>query len=219
MRFNFFRRKKKPAESFDYFPSQRDLAGLDAIDKKNAVEAELAELKAFEELSGSQTQRKSELETELQQLLQSGQLQQALHTRSLTRESGSGEWTDSESEKRRILLVEDDRDLSELLCFCLERQQWDVTRISDGGEVLTWLETHPAVDVISLDLMLPHLDGLKLLQTLRADPRWQDIPILVASSKSDPETVQEVLQAGANAYLPKPIQPEIYLTKIQHLVS
>lgn len=230
MIFNFFRRKKSqtpsPAEQFPFFASKKELEGSKALPLLNEVESELQHLllKAEQQsLTVSEQNRYAALDAQYRELLGSGQVKTPLSTNLLVSEEMgqsevANEWMHQTSSSH-ILLVEDDPDLSEMLSFCLHRIATQVTVLQDGIAAQEWIDTNAPVDLISLDLMLPRKDGLQLLRYIRSLPAWKKVPIIVLSSKSDEPTVQSVLQAGANVYLPKPIQPDAYLAQVQKLME
>ena len=230
MIFNFFRRNKpqapSPVEPFPFFASKKELEGSKALPLLNEVEAELQHLLLQAErqsLTASEQSRYDLLGQQRRELLGSGQLKDPLSTYLLVSEEtiqneDANEWMHQTS-SAHILLVEDDPDLSEMLSFCLHRIATQVTVLHDGNKALDWINQNTPVDLISLDLMLPRKDGLQLLRHIRAQPAWEKVPILVMSSKSDEATVQAALQAGANVYLTKPIQPDAYLAQIQKLMD
>ncbi len=230
MIFNFFRRNKPQspasAEQFPFFASKKELEGSKALPLLNEVEAELLRLQGLGEkqlLTPGDQNRYTELQQQHRELLGSGQLNAPLSTSLLVSEQVqpgdlADEWM-RPTAAAHVLLVEDDRDLSEMLNFCLHRITTQVTVLHDGNAAVEWIAQNDPVDLISLDLMLPRKDGLQLLHYIRAQPAWEKVPILVMSSKSDESTVQTVLNAGANVYLTKPIQPDAYLAQVQKLMA
>jgi CheY-like chemotaxis protein len=94
-----------------------------------------------------------------------------------------------------ILVVEDHRDSAEFLITALRRVGHTVAHAPDGREALDAVTLHPP-DLIVLDLRLPALDGISLLQVLRSYMRWRDIPVIVVSAGTDVELTR-VTQLGA----------------------
>lgn len=129
------------------------------------------------------------------------------------------DWVTRGPASARILLVEDDPDMNALLDFMLQRNRFEAVRFNDGRMARDWILKNPPPDLISLDIMLPHYDGLQLVATVRHQPGWEKVPIIILSSKSDEPTVQRALKLGANDYLPKPFQPEEYLTRVKRLLA
>jgi hypothetical protein len=88
------------------------------------------------------------------------------------------------SDETEILIVEDDRDTRELLQRTLEREGWKVYTASDGVDAIDYLERGNAIpDLILLDLMMPRLDGFGVLETIRKNPLWAQIPVVILTAK------------------------------------
>lgn len=226
MKFPFFGRRKQapPEKKFAYFPSQHELEGLTAIQLKEKLEERLqvlADKAKTETLTPAEQTEKQELEERIQNLLQSGQIS-PLPAQSLSSRPPHHDyqdWVEPQSEKHRILIIEDDAALAEMLQYCLSRLELEITVLQDGKEAETWVQTQPPPQLVSLDLMLPRSSGLHLIELIRQQANWEEVPILVHSSKSDEATIQEVLKRGANEYVVKPIQPDAYVARVQNLLG
>jgi DNA-binding response OmpR family regulator len=118
---------------------------------------------------------------------------------------------------KRILIVEDDTDMVELLRFNLKTVGYALGTAADGIEALkkAW-SIRP--DLILLDLMLPELDGFAVCDILRRDPKTASIPIIILTAVSSQLSRLAGLDAGANAYLTKPVSPKYLLQCIQELL-
>jgi two-component system chemotaxis response regulator CheY len=113
----------------------------------------------------------------------------------------------------QILIVEDDPTLRLLLQATLESVA-TVRTVSDGREALAALRQQ-AVELAIIDLHMPHMDGLTLCRELRADPAFQSLRIVVASSDDDAEQVRTLQALGVSAFVKKPYTP----SQIRQLVS
>ncbi len=82
-----------------------------------------------------------------------------------------------------ILVVDDDPEMRDMTRRMLERMGIAVHEAADGAEALAWLEANPRPSLILLDLMMPVVDGFEVLERLKQNDRWSDIPVLVATSK------------------------------------
>lgn len=103
---------------------------------------------------------------------------------------------------KKILIVEDERLLSEAVKRKLEKEEFEVTTAIDGQEGLVKaFGGHP--DLILLDIILPVVDGLTLLDRLRKDSWGSKVPVIILTNLSDAETVSESRQKGVNDYLVK----------------
>ena len=116
-----------------------------------------------------------------------------------------------------ILLIEDDRDMRELVAGNLEHSGFDVQKADDGikGQALA-LQYIP--DLIVLDLMLPRVDGLTLCQRLRRDDRTAQIPILMLTALAGTKDKVTGFNSGADDYLTKPFSFTELLVRVQALI-
>jgi CheY-like chemotaxis protein len=106
------------------------------------------------------------------------------------------------SEEVRVLLVEDDAALTQMYRVKLERDGY-VVRVAGDGEEALELIAEELPDLIFLDIRLPKMDGMTLLERLRAAPRTRNIPVVIVSNYSEEELVSRGLQLGALEYLVK----------------
>ena len=119
--------------------------------------------------------------------------------------------------QKKILLVEDDADLVELLRFNLKKAGYRVGTAADGIEALKKARSLKP-DLILLDLMLPELDGLAVCETLRRNPPTALIPILMLTAVTSQLARLSGLEAGANDYMTKPFSPKELVGRIQKLL-
>ncbi|MEZ5740346.1 MAG: response regulator transcription factor [Burkholderiaceae bacterium] len=105
----------------------------------------------------------------------------------------------------RVLLVEDNKDVRKLFTIVLNRSGFQVDAMWDGHEAAALIDTAPAPDVILIDRMLPGLPGDILLERIRASARWHSVPVVVVSALRRRFDIKQLLAAGANAYLAKPV--------------
>lgn len=112
----------------------------------------------------------------------------------------------------RILLAEDEKPLSKALTAILERNGYSVDAVYDGEEALEYLEMDN-YDGVILDIMMPKIDGITVLRTIRG--RENFIPVLLLTAKSEVDDKVEGLDAGANDYLAKPFHAKELLARIR----
>lgn len=119
--------------------------------------------------------------------------------------------------KQNVLIIEDDRSLSEVLSYNLEQAGYNVSVAHDGQDGLNQAQ-HKTPDVIVLDLMLPVIDGLEVCRRLRANPAKSDVLVIMLTAKSE-ETDQVVgLAMGADDYVTKPFSVKVLLERIKALL-
>jgi DNA-binding response OmpR family regulator len=117
----------------------------------------------------------------------------------------------------RILVVEDDPDISELIAHYLSRAEHQVERLAHGGEATRRVrETSP--DLVILDLMLPGLDGLMVCQALRSDPKTAAIPIIMLTARGEETDRVRGLELGADDYVTKPFSPKELVARVAALL-
>src|SRR5437763_966854 len=118
--------------------------------------------------------------------------------------------------KPRILIIEDERGLTEVLSYNLQREGYETSVAHDGAEGLRKAQTNPP-DLVILDLMLPGLDGLEICRQLRAGKQTARVPILMLTAKSE-ETDQVVgFSVGADDYVTKPFSVKVLLQRVRAL--
>ena len=115
--------------------------------------------------------------------------------------------------KPRILIIEDERALTKVLTYNLEREGYETIVAHDGQEGLRKAQTQP-IDLILLDLMLPTLGGLEICRELRAGESTRDVPIMMMTARAE-ETDQIVgFSMGADDYVTKPFSNKVLLERI-----
>jgi CheY-like chemotaxis protein len=118
---------------------------------------------------------------------------------------------------RTALLVEDDPGVRYLVRFILEQQGWGVIEADTGPGALTAIHRGEVADAVLLDIMLPGIDGLELLDVLRASPRWTGVPVMMLTARGDEAAVKRALSAGAADYLGKPFDPAELVSRLERL--
>ena len=114
-------------------------------------------------------------------------------------------------EGKRILIVEDDQEISRLLSVILEKSQMEPVAAYSGTEGLLQLQDH-SFDLILLDLMLPGKSGEELIKEIREKSM---VPIIVISAKVDIENKVQVLKMGADDYITKPFNQEEVMARVE----
>jgi CheY-like chemotaxis protein len=106
---------------------------------------------------------------------------------------------------KRILLVEDDNFLSELLSKKLAENQASVMRAANGEEAINILKSNPKFDLILLDLMLPKIGGFEVMEAINADEKIKGSPIIILSNLGQKNDVEKGVSLGAKKFLVKAI--------------
>lgn len=115
---------------------------------------------------------------------------------------------------KKILVIEDDKDISELIRYNLEREGYQVSTVFNGGQAFEYaLRIKP--DLVLLDLMLPQVDGLDVCRQLKAEEGLKNIPIVMLTAKGEEADVIVGLQMGAEDYITKPFSPKVLLARLK----
>ena len=116
--------------------------------------------------------------------------------------------------RARILVVDDEPDILELIQYNLSKAQYDVAGVESGEEALAHMRTTPP-DLIVLDLMLPGVGGLEVCKALKRDTRTAAIPIVILTARGEEADIVAGLELGADDYLIKPFSPRVLLAHIR----
>ena len=124
-----------------------------------------------------------------------------------------------ESGKRRILVVDDDEELVELIVDVLDRDGRFEVRSANNGFDAGMMVKEYRPDIIVLDVMLPDINGKEVCQRVRSDKNLDDIRIICISGMVEEDKVEELRAAGANDFLQKPFEIEHLVERICHLLD
>jgi len=119
--------------------------------------------------------------------------------------------------KEKILVIEDDEDIQELIEFNLVREGYQVLRVASGEEALT-VEGREKPDLVILDLMLPGIDGLEVCRRLRGNPATGAVPIIMVTAKGEESDIVTGLELGADDYLVKPFSPRVLVARVRNVL-
>ncbi len=119
---------------------------------------------------------------------------------------------------KRILVVDDEVQLVEMLKMRLEASGYKVLSAYDGQEAVDKARAENP-DLIVLDLMLPKLDGYKVCRMLKFDEKYKSIPIILFTARAQASDKEMGAQVGADAYITKPFEPQVLLSKIKELLG
>lgn len=119
--------------------------------------------------------------------------------------------------KERILIVDDEEDILELIRYNLKKEGYDVISAENGEKCLAMVATH-SPDLIVLDLMMPGLDGLDVCRMVKNSPATEAIPIIMLTAKSSESDIVVGLELGADDYVLKPFSPRILIARIKSVL-
>ena len=117
----------------------------------------------------------------------------------------------------RILIVEDDPDIAQLVARYLDKAGFTTERVTSGREALQTITERPP-DLVVLDLMLPHMDGLEVCRLLRAHDATSGIPVIMLTARAEESERIVGLELGADDYLAKPFSPNELVARVRALL-
>ena len=116
--------------------------------------------------------------------------------------------------RQSVLVVEDEEDIRELVSYNLLKEGYQVDGVASGEDALTAVESK-SPDIILLDIMLPGLNGLKVCRTLKDNPKFESVPIIMLTAKGEEADIVAGLNMGADDYVTKPFSPKVLLARVQ----
>ncbi len=119
--------------------------------------------------------------------------------------------------KEKILVVDDEEDILELVRYNLDREGYQVICAMSGEEALEAAVSEP-MDLIILDLMLPGIDGLEVARRLKQNPCTKETPIVMLTAKGEEADVVTGLELGADDYVTKPFSPRILIARMKAVI-
>ena len=118
----------------------------------------------------------------------------------------------------KILVVDDSSTVRKLIINILKAEDYETVEAVDGVDALEKLAQND-IDLIIADLNMPRMNGLELIRTIRKDPLYTDIPIVMLTTEGSEDDKKRGFEAGANVYLVKPAPPSLILYKIGSLLG
>jgi two-component system alkaline phosphatase synthesis response regulator PhoP len=116
--------------------------------------------------------------------------------------------------RKHVLIVEDDKDILELITYNLEREGYEVTGVTSGEDGVDAVRSNKP-DLILLDLMLPGIDGLEVCRRLKADVDTAHIPVVMVTAKGEESDIVAGLELGADDYVTKPFSPKVLIARMR----
>jgi DNA-binding response OmpR family regulator len=120
--------------------------------------------------------------------------------------------------KEKILIIEDDKHISKLVKYNLEKTGYDCIAVEDGEKALDVLGKQGS-DLIILDIMLPKMDGFEVCRLIKQDPKLKNIPIIMLTAKGEEMDRIVGLELGADDYMVKPFSPRELMLRIKAILK
>ena len=124
-----------------------------------------------------------------------------------------------ESLPRLALVVEDDPSTRQLIMRALSQIQCVAHGFANGESALAWVEMNPAPDIVSLDLCLPLMGGIRVCESLRRNPKTRLVPIVILTGRTEVQDEAAAIEAGADAFIEKPFRLKTYTDEVKRLLS
>ena len=120
----------------------------------------------------------------------------------------------------RVLVVEDEVHILRLIKIILEKQQYQVETALSGEDALNYLQRGERPDLILLDILMPGIDGLSVLRTIKSTADLKDIPVVMLTALAQENVVVQGIKLGAKDYIRKPFHPSDLSKRLaKHLVT
>jgi len=129
----------------------------------------------------------------------------------------AGRGVDDGGSAGRILVVDDEEDLLELVRYNLSKEGYEVECVGTGEDALKAARRQPP-DLVVLDLMLPALDGLEVCRRLKGDAKTRQVPIIMLTAKGEETDMIAGLERGADDYIAKPFSPRVLAARVRALL-
>jgi DNA-binding response OmpR family regulator len=124
----------------------------------------------------------------------------------------------STERRRKILIVDDDRDTREMLTLALELEGYDVEQAANGLRLVSSLRVDRP-DLVLLDVMMSWIDGFELCRSIKKNEELRDIPIIFVSARKSGDDVRRGLEAGAADYFTKPVDIDRLHARVRELLG
>ncbi len=122
----------------------------------------------------------------------------------------------SENAKKTVLIVDDDDMMLKMAEFVLNQDpRFNVLKANSGLQCLRSLQSGDKIDLILLDIQMPGMDGIKVMELIQKHDYWKTIPVIFLTASSDKGTVMRAGQMGAIGYIKKPFVPEDLIQRVE----
>ena len=120
---------------------------------------------------------------------------------------------------KKVLVVDDSEVVRQQVGTCLASSDFKVVEAGDGIDALARLDAHPDVAIVILDINMPRMNGLEMLEEMRKRGLISKLPVLVLTTEADPALVARAKQAGAKGWVVKPLKGDLLLAAVKKLTG
>lgn len=121
-------------------------------------------------------------------------------------------------EGKKVLVVDDERWIVRLIQVNLQRKGFAVVTAADGRQALEKVKSEKP-NLMTLDIIMPYVDGFEVLQQIRQDPETENLPVIILSQKTDKKDTFAGYHYGADLYMPKPFNPLGLVQMIERILN
>ncbi len=118
-----------------------------------------------------------------------------------------------------ILVVEDEPDTADLVKLILQEKGYQVVHAADGQDALNKITSMPPPSLVLLDVQLPLVDGITILETIRATPDWQHVPVVLLTAVVDPRCIRQAVAIKVQDYILKPFTRDDLLKCVERTLT
>jgi CheY-like chemotaxis protein len=118
-----------------------------------------------------------------------------------------------------ILIVEDNKASARFIELILQKDEYQTVTAYDAAMALQILADRADIQLVIADIIMPKVDGFELIEAIRKNPAWANMPIIMCSSLRDMQTVKKAIKSGCNYYMAKPIKKAALLEKIHEALE
>lgn len=127
--------------------------------------------------------------------------------------------TQTESTAKHILVADDEAHIGRIIKIKMEQGPFNVILAFDGQEAVDVLDSEPVLDLVVLDLMMPRLSGLDVLDRIRSSEKWKELPCIILTAAGQEEYEREARNSGATDFITKPFSPKKLYSLIAKLTG
>lgn len=120
----------------------------------------------------------------------------------------------SSEQNTLLLLVEDEQDTADLVMLIMKERGYHVSHASDGSAALEKIALMPPPSLVLLDIQLPDVDGITILETIRATPNWENVPVIMLTGVASQDAFHKVRALRVQDYVLKPFKRETLLRSV-----
>ncbi len=119
----------------------------------------------------------------------------------------------------KILIVDDSEMIRNYYYYILKNAGFNIISAIDGADGLEKLFKNPSIDLVLADINMPNMDGYTMIEKIREEPEFEELPIIIISTEDEAVDKQRGYNAGADVYIVKPIEPNILIENIKLLIG